>query len=122
MPSSPFENTPANGTIENTRNAGTNDKYGASRKMRRSARSGINGSLKNNLMPSASVWRIPHGPARFGPMRFCMSPMTLRSNHTINIVAISKKTKTATTLMTTTTTTLADSPEANNGSIRRPRP
>ena len=28
---------------------------------------------------------MPHGPARLGPMRFCMSEMTLRSNQTMNI-------------------------------------
>ena len=48
--------------------------------------------MKKNLMPSASVWRMPHGPARFGPMRFCMSPMTLRSNQIINMVATSSST------------------------------
>ena len=29
---------------------------------------------------------MPNGPALFGPMRFCMPAMTLRSNHTMNIV------------------------------------
>ena len=53
----------------------------------RSARSGIRSSLKKNLMPSASVWRMPHGPASDGPMRLCMSLMSLRSNQIINMVS-----------------------------------
>ncbi len=28
---------------------------------------------------------MPHGPARFGPMRFCMSLMSLRSNQIMNM-------------------------------------
>ena len=54
------------------------DRYGASRNTGRSAVSGIDCSLKNSLMPSASVCSTPYGPARLGPMRFCMSAMTLR--------------------------------------------
>ena len=49
-------------------------------------------------MPSASVWRMPNGPARFGPIRFCMPAITLRSNHTMNMVAMSRKAKQMTTL------------------------
>ena len=36
---------------------------------------------------------MPNGPALFGPMRFCMSAMTLRSNQTINIVPTRPTTK-----------------------------
>ena len=71
----------------------------------RLARSGIRSSLKKNLMPSASVWRMPNGPARFGPMRFCMSLTSLRSNQIISIVATSSSTKTMTTLPITISTT-----------------
>ena len=66
--------------IENARNAGSTERYGASLNTVRSALSGIDCSLKNSLMPSASVWRMPHGPALSGPIRFCMSAMTLRMN------------------------------------------
>ena len=59
---------------------------------------GCRSSLKKSLMPSASVWSTPNGPARFGPMRFCMSPTSLRSNQIISIVATSSSTKTMTTL------------------------
>ena len=45
-----------------------------------SALRGIDCSLKNSLMPSARVWRIPNGPALSGPIRFCMSAITLRRN------------------------------------------
>ena len=43
--------------------------------------------MKINFIPSASVCRMPNGPALFGPMRFCIPAMTLRSNQTMNIVA-----------------------------------
>jgi hypothetical protein len=72
--------------------------------------------LKKNFMPSARVCRMPNGPARAGPMRFCMSPMTLRSNHTINMVATSRKTKTTTTLSSTISTTARSTLPARSGS------
>ena len=65
---------------QNARNAGRIDRYGASRKTSRSAVSGIDCSLKNSLMPSASVCSTPNGPGAVGPIRFCMSAMTLRMN------------------------------------------
>ena len=48
-------------------------------------------------MPSARVCRIPNGPALFGPIRFCMPAMILRSNQTMNIVAMSPMAKITTT-------------------------
>ena len=36
---------------------------------------------------------MPNGPALFGPMRFCMPAMTLRSNQTISIVPTRPTTK-----------------------------
>ena len=42
-------------------------------------------------MPSASVCRIPKGPARFGPIRFCMSEMTLRSNQIVSMTDDEKR-------------------------------
>ena len=44
-----------------------------------SAAVGVMPSLKKSLMPSASVMSMPRGPARTGPMRVCMSAITLRS-------------------------------------------
>ena len=42
---------------------------------------------------------MPHGPASAGPMRFCMSPMSLRSNQIISMTATIRMAKAATTLM-----------------------
>ena len=60
---------------------------------RLSARSGSRSSLKKNLMPSASVWRMPKGPARLGPSRFDMSACTLRSNQIMNSTDTSSSAK-----------------------------
>ena len=53
-------------------------------------------------MPSARVWSTPNGPALLGPTRFCMPAITLRSNQTMNIVAISRKPKQMTTFTSVT--------------------
>ncbi len=60
---------------------------------------GRKSSLKNSLMPSASVWRRPNGPHRFGPIRDCMSAMTLRSNQMTSSVTSNSATNTITTLI-----------------------
>ena len=52
-------------------------------------------------MPSASDCSVPQGPTRFGPMRFCMRPTTLRSNTIENSVMTTRKTKTPRTLIST---------------------
>ena len=70
-------------------------------KTNRSAWSGIRSSLKKSLMPSASVWARPQGPARLGPMRLCMSEITLRSNQIISMTDTSRAAKATSTLMTT---------------------
>ncbi len=57
-------------------------------------------SLKKSLAPSASVIRIPKGPARFGPTRTCMSATTLRSSQITSITATSRAAKMTTTLIT----------------------
>ncbi len=78
---------PPTGTMANVMSAGTNTRYGASLKTKRSASAGIKSSLKNSLMPSANVCKIPNGPQRCGPMRLCMSEMALRSNQIIIVTA-----------------------------------
>ena len=93
--------TPPTGTMANARKAGRIDRYGANLNTNRSARSGRRSSLKKSLIPSASVCSSPHGPARLGPMRACMSEITLRSNQIISMTATSNAPKTTTTLMTT---------------------
>src|SRR5262245_38103543 len=50
---------PPIGMTQNIKNAGRIDRYGASRNTGSSADEGIDCSLKNNLMPSASVCRTP---------------------------------------------------------------
>ena len=72
VPSLPPVKSPPSGITAHRRNAGTKARNGASRKTQRSALSGSRSSLKNSLMPSASVCSIPNGPALFGPIRFCM--------------------------------------------------
>ena len=101
MPSLPSLKSPPSGMTDHTRNAGTNARYGASLNTNRLALSGIRSSLKNSLVPSASVCRMPNGPALFGPMRFCIPAMILRSNQTISIVPTSPTTKITSTLSRT---------------------
>ena len=90
-------------------------RYGARRKTRRSARSGSRSSLKNSLMPSASVWSRPHGPARLGPMRFCMSEMTLRSNQTMRSTATIRNAKPISDFTQTIRTTPMSMPSDEEG-------
>jgi hypothetical protein len=76
-------------------------------------------SLKKAFTPSARLCRSPKGPARFGPIRFCMSPMIFRSNQIISIVAMSRNANTMTVLMTTMRTTTRSTSPANSGSAAR---
>ena len=76
----PSRTIPPKGTIAKARKAASADTNGARRYTGRSALVGVDRSLKNSLIPSASVWRIPNGPAWSGPIRFCMSAITLRMN------------------------------------------
>ena len=87
-------------------------RYGASLNTTRSARSGSRSSLKNNLIPSARVWAMPKGPARLGPMRLCMSEMTLRSNQIISMTETIRAPKTTTTLIRTMRNTTQSTPLA----------
>ena len=81
-------------------------------KTARSALSGIRSSLKKSLMPSARVWAIPKGPARLGPIRLCMSEITLRSNQIINMTDTIKKAKMISTLISTMRKTAQPTPLA----------
>ena len=116
MPSLPSRKSPPNGMIENARNAGTSAKNGARANTKRSERRGIKSSLKKSLMPSASVCKRPNGPALFGPIRFCIPAMTLRSNHTINMVATKPITNTTTTLSNTINKGVHNKPPSSIGS------
>ena len=90
-----------NGITEKARKAGIADRIGARKYTGLSASSGMTSSLKASLTPSASDCSVPHGPTRFGPMRFCMRPTTLRSNTIENSVMTTRKTKTPRTLIST---------------------
>ena len=48
-------------------------------------------SFSGSLSASATGCSRPKGPARFGPGRFCIRPMTRRSAQIMNIVVSSKK-------------------------------
>ena len=108
--------TPPTGTTVNTMSAGTTERYGASLKTKLSACSGSRSSLKNSLMPSASDCRMPHGPARSGPMRLCMSEIALRSNQIIIVTAPMQTAKEMTTLMRTISSTAQFTPAKYRGS------
>ena len=113
------EKSPPMGTMENTRKAGTSDRYGANLKTTRSALSGIRSSLKNSLMPSASVWRMPNGPASAGPIRLCMSATSLRSNQIMSITDTSSRVNASTTLMSTMPTMPGPMAPSRRGSAAR---
>ena len=119
MPPLPSRKSPPNGIIANAKNAGTKVRYGASLKTNLSERSGKRSSLKNNLMPSARVCNRPHGPALFGPTRFCIPAMTFRSNHTMSMVATRPTTKTMRTLTRTMINGVHNNLPSSNGSTER---
>ena len=106
----PRVTSPPMGTMAKARNAGMIVRYGASLKTNRSALSGIRSSLKNSLIPSARVWAIPNGPARLGPIRLCMSEMTLRSNQIISMTDTIRAPNTRRTLIRTMRTTCQFNP------------
>ena len=58
-------------------------------------------SFSGSLSASAIGCSRPKGPARFGPGRFCIRPMTRRSDQIMKIVVSSRKTKTIATFSST---------------------
>ncbi len=68
-----------------------------------SALTGTISSLVSDLMPSATGCRIPYGPVRFGPMRFCMRPRPLRSKTVVSANNAGNTHMIATTLSSTPT-------------------
>ena len=67
-------------------------------------------------MPSASVWRIPKGPQRCGPMRLCMSQMALRSNQIISMTETSSAANATSTLIATMASSAQCVPFVKSGS------
>ena len=118
-PSLPSLKLPPMGMIVKVTNAGTSIRNGASLNTNRSAFSGIRSSFRISFMPSATVWNRPKGPARLGPMRFCMSAMILRSNQTIRITETSRPAKATTTLMSTIRISSRPMPPESSGSVPR---
>ena len=82
-------------------NAGTSAIAGASQNSSLSTCRGTMSSLSGSLIPSISDWSRPNGPARFGPGRCCIRPMTRRSAQIANSVMTIRKMKMATTLSRT---------------------
>ena len=119
IPSLPSVKSPPSGITAQTRNAGTKARNGAIRYTIRSARSGRKSSLKISFIPSASVCRRPNGPALFGPTRFCIPAMTLRSNQTMNIVPTRPTTKMTSTLSSTMPSGVQSSGPSSSGSMAR---
>ena len=66
-----------------------------------SAVRGMMSSFSGSLSASATGCSRPKGPARFGPGRFCIRPMTRRSAQIMKIVVSSKKRKTMATFSST---------------------
>ena len=78
-----------------------NTMYGASENSLASAAEGIKSSLSRFLMPSASHWRMPCGPTRFGPTRDCMRAQTRRSSQLVTPASGATKTESTTNATTT---------------------
>ena len=68
-----------NGTTAHAASAGASESIGAMKKSQRFAPVGTTISLNSIFSTSAKGWSKPSGPTRFGPMRTCIQPMTLRS-------------------------------------------
>ena len=81
------------GMIANDTNAIAPAMTGASRNTTLSAFLGVRSSFSASFTPSARVCSRPNGPARLGPGRCCIRPMTRRSNQITSSVLTSRKTK-----------------------------
>ena len=87
-----------NGMIEKLMNAGISAIAGAIENSSLSTCRGTMSSLSGSLIPSMSDWSRPNGPARFGPGRCCIRPMTRRSAQIANSVMSIRNAKMTTTL------------------------
>jgi hypothetical protein len=82
-------------------NTGITAIAGASQNSSLSTRRGTMSSFSGSLSPSISDCSRPNGPARFGPSRCCIRPMSRRSAQIVNSVVTIRKRKTNSTLMIT---------------------
>ena len=96
-----IETSGPNGMIAKLTNAGITAIAGASQKSSLSTRRGTMSSLSASLMPSISDCSRPNFPARLGPGRCCIRPITRRSAQIASKVSTRRKTKTNSTLMIT---------------------
>ena len=96
-----IETVVPHGTMAKATKAGAADTIGASTKISLSAPVGMMSSFSGSFSASAIGCSRPYGPARFGPGRFCIRPMTRRSAQIMNIVVSSRKTKMMATLSST---------------------
>ena len=87
-----------NGMIAKLMNAGITDSAGASQNSTLSTFRGTMSSFSGSLRPSISDWSRPNGPARFGPGRCCIRPITRRSAQIMNRVTSIRNRNTTTTL------------------------
>ena len=70
-----------NGMTAHAASAGASASIGATKNSARLAPEGTTISLKSIFSTSANGCSSPKGPTRFGPMRTCIHPMTLRSQN-----------------------------------------
>ncbi len=78
----PIRTAGPNGMTASAVRAGMTASTGARKNTVRSARAGMMSSLVTSLTKSATPWRRPFGPTRFGPRRACMKPISRRSART----------------------------------------
>ena len=81
-----IETSGPTGMIAKLMNAGVTAMSGARMNTILSTPSGMMSSFSPSLIPSAIDWSSPNGPARLGPRRFCMRPITRRSAQMANSV------------------------------------
>ena len=82
-------------------NEGAAATIGATKNTSLSTLVGTMSSFSGSLSASAIGCSSPHGPARLGPGRFCIRPITRRSNQIMKMVVSSRNTKTTTTFSST---------------------
>ena len=80
-----IETTGPTGMIAKATKAGAADSTGATTKISLSTVRGMMSSFSGSLSASAIGCSRPNGPARFGPGRFCIRPMTRRSAQIMNM-------------------------------------
>ena len=96
-----IDTTGPHGMIAKPTNAGAAATIGATKNTSLSTPVGTMSSLSGSLSASAIGCRSPHGPARLGPGRFCMRPITRRSNQIMKMVVSSRNANTIPTFSST---------------------